>query len=270
MADSLEELKRKSVLSHRILTMTGSMGDITGHVFVRVPGSDEFLARCRNAEDWSPAYALPTALHRMDFEGKPTEDVGDYTIPPERYIGAELFKARPDVGCVIHAHPPGQVLCGMTGVDIQAIVGSQNWGGSTVARKGIPVYPRSVLIHSADLGKAMLAIMGNKDIVLLKGHGNVVVGRSVEDATVKAIQIENIARLCWQLALRRGNTPQGAWEIPWEDVDDQVSGAGGREAAAAQGGAVDRGTTGPWDYYVRMLRDGSLIPEESTVDLVQF
>ena len=130
----------------------------------------------------------PTALHRMDFEGKPTEDVGDYTIPPERYIGAELFKARPDVGCVIHAHPPGQVLCGMTGVDIQAIVGSQNWGGSTVARKGIPVYPRSVLIHSADLGKAMLAIMGNKDMVLLKGHGNVVVGRSVEDATVKAIQ----------------------------------------------------------------------------------
>ena len=66
MADSLEELKRKSVLSHRILTMTGSMGDITGHVFVRVPGSDEFLARCRNAEDWSPAYAL---AHRAASHG---------------------------------------------------------------------------------------------------------------------------------------------------------------------------------------------------------
>ena len=62
MADDLRTLKEKCVLSHRILTMTGSMGDMTGHVFVRVPGTDTFLARCRNGIDVSPAYIQPTTL----------------------------------------------------------------------------------------------------------------------------------------------------------------------------------------------------------------
>ena len=42
MADTLEELKRKGVLSHRILSMTGNMGAGTGHVFVRTPEGNEF------------------------------------------------------------------------------------------------------------------------------------------------------------------------------------------------------------------------------------
>ena len=273
MADSIDDLKRKSVLAHRILTMTGSMGDITGHVFVREPGTNNFFARCRNATDWSPAYVQPSALHRIDLDGKPSEDLGDYTPPPERFIGSTIMTARPDVNCVIHAHPPAQVLCGMTDVPLQPIVGSQNWSGSNEARKGIGIYGRSLLIHTKELGEAVLSIMGTTDVVELKGHGNIVTGRTIEEATLRAIAVENIAKLCWQLALQNKTPGEGFWEIPWEDVDDMTGGYGsqGTKDAQAKAGYPQRtGSWNGWDYYVKMLHDRPMIPEESTVDLVQF
>lgn len=269
MADTIKELKVKSALAHRILTMTGSMGDITGHVMVRIPGTNEFLYRCRNdRDDVSPAYCSPRSMHRMALDtGTPVDPLTEgYRVSGERFIGLTVMNARPEVNCVIHAHPPAQVLCSITGVELQSIVGSQNWAGSFLARPGIGVYPRSLTIVDHVLGQAMLRVMGNKDVVLLHGHGNVVAGRSVEEATVRAVRIENLARLCWQLTVQqRSSAP--LWEVPWEDWDDMTSGVGIREVLEAQG--LKEPTTsenGSWDYYVQMLRDGAEIPEESSPD----
>lgn len=204
MAESerIRELKKKSVISHQLLVMTGSMGDITGHVFVRIPGTDEFLARCRNGVDVSPAYVHPGALKRVKLDGSAAEDLGDYRMAPERHIATAVMSARPEVGCVIHAHPPAQVLCSITGVELRPIVGSQNIGGSLAVLGGVPVHPRSILISDHDIGNTMLSLMGARDILLLAAHGNVVTGRTVEEATVRAIQVENLL-LSLQLQYRR-------------------------------------------------------------------
>ena len=246
MADSLDELKEKQVLAHRILVMTHSMGDITGHVFARVPGADEFLARCRNSADQTPLYVQATALHKVDFDGIPTESMDDYMIPPERHIAATIMKRRPEVNCVIHAHPPAQVLCANSDVPLRPIVGAQNVGGMMLSLGGIGVYPRALLIHNPEIAAAMMAVMGTKDIVLLKGHGNVVCGRSVEEATVRAIQIENLARLTWQVAISGREAP----EIPWQDVEDFASRISGEPAL---------GPNWFWEYYKKMCEEGRRI-----------
>lgn len=260
MAENVDDLKRKSVLAHRILTMTGSMGDTTGHVFVRIPGTNEMLTRCRNDVDVAPAYVEPRGLHRVDFDGNPAEDVGSWTIPPERYIGSTIFRMRPEVGCVIHAHPPAQVLCSILDVPLQPLVGAQNWEGSALALGGVPVYPRSLLIHNRELGAAMMAIMGDKDVAILKAHGNVVTGRSVEEATIRAIKIENLAKLCWQFAVARRQSP----DISLEDWADRF------RPQAAQETGMQGGVMWAWDHYVRMLAQGAPVPRESTVDLEQY
>jgi len=261
MTDDLYDLRLKTALAHRILTMTGSMGDITGHVFVRVPGTDEILVRGRNQTDVSPAFVEPDAIRRVDMDGNPGEDLADYWVPPERFIGTTIMKARPEINCVIHAHPPAQVLCSITGVDIRPIVGSQNHAGAALAHDGIPIYPRSLLIHSPALGRAMMSVMGNKNVVLLKAHGNVVAGRSVEEATANAVRLENLARLCWQVALSH----REVWEIPLEDWEDHVR---PREGPRPIG--MPEGTTWNWDFYLKMLEQGALVPQESTVGLEQF
>ena len=252
MAESLDELKQKAALAHRVLAMTGSMNDTTGHVFVRTPGTNEMLARCRNPKDWSPRYVEAAAMHRANFDGQPTEELGDWVLPPERYIGTELFQMRPDINCVIHSHPPAQVLCTNANVAIRPIVGSQNWGGTLLAVKGVPVYPRSLLIHTPALGRAMAAIMGPRDLVLLQAHGNVVVGRTIEEATVRSIQIENLARLCWQVALSGKEAPM----IPWEDFEDNAQMT---EVLAAD--IPSSGTNLMWSYYVELLKHGRRIDD---------
>ncbi len=59
-------------------------------MFVRVPGSDEILVRGRNQTDVSPAYVEPEAIRRVHVDGNAREDLGDYWVPPERFIGTTI------------------------------------------------------------------------------------------------------------------------------------------------------------------------------------
>ena len=252
-SELVKELREKSVISHQLLVMTGSMGDMTGHVFVRIPETDEFLARCRNGTDVSPAYVHPGALKRVKLDGSAAEDLGDYRMAPERHIATAVMTARPDVGCVIHAHPPAQVLCSITGVELRPIVGAQNIGGSLAVLGGVPVYPRSILISDHDIGNTMLSFMGARDILLLAAHGNVVAGRTVEEATVRAIQLENLARMLWQVAAAGMKAP----DLSPQDIEYFTS--------FSRSNATTDGSNMFWQYYKQMLENGQRIPRESTV-----
>jgi ribulose-5-phosphate 4-epimerase/fuculose-1-phosphate aldolase len=253
--ESLDQLKTKAAQSHHILTMTGSMGDTTGHVFVRVPGKNELIARCRNDDDWSPGFMTEAAMHSVDFDGKPTEEMETWLPPPERFIGIEIMKARPEVNCVIHAHPPFQILCGMTGVEIRPIMGIANGTGTTLALGGVPVYPRSVLVASPELGRGMVATMGNRDICLLQAHGNVVTGRTIEEATVRAIAIENLARVCWQIE----TAGKHANNISWQDVEEILN----PQQPAAQQVRLQGGARWTFAYYLRCLEEGRRLIAEN-------
>jgi ribulose-5-phosphate 4-epimerase/fuculose-1-phosphate aldolase len=258
VAESLDELKEKGALAHRLLTMTGSMGDNTGHVMVRVPGTNNILVRCRSEEDWSPGLARPETMHMVDLDGNPAEDMGPYLPPPERHIACAIMRARPEVNCVVHAHPPAQILCSITDVPLRPIVGMPNSTGSLLALSGVPVYPRSILVASHEISGAMLATMAGKDVCLLKAHGNVVAGRNIEEATVRAIAIENLARVCWQVAAAGRQAP----DIPWEDVEEILY----PQQVAAQAVRLQGGLRWIWNYYVRVLNEGGSLHAEMGID----
>jgi len=249
MPPSLDDIKETLAQSHRILTMTGSMGDTTGHVMVRVPGANQVLVRCRSETDWSPGFARPEAMHVVDLDGKPAEEMGGYLPPPERHIACAILKARPEVNCVIHAHPTAQVLCSITGVEIRPIVGSANSSGMKLALGGVPVYPRSILVASPEIGDEMAVVMGSRHVCLLKAHGNVVVGSSIEEATVRAVQIENLARLCWQVAAAGKHAP----DISEEDIEEFLN---PKQPAAQDAARLQGGARWTWNYYLRMLNEG--------------
>ena len=253
MADTLEELKRKGVLSHRILSMTGNMGAGTGHVFVRTPEGNEFLARSRHAGDTSPAFVNEDAYHLMTMDGKPAEDMGDWVYPPERHIAMAIFKARAETNVVIHAHPMYQVLCSIANVPLRPIVGPAYGGEAvTAAVKGIRVFPRTNLISSVGLGRAVQATMGNNDALILKSHGNVITGTTIETATLRAISVESLANICWAVATSR----REASDILNEDFEEQVS----PQQAASIAASAGNSPLWPWDYYVRLLDEGGMMP----------
>lgn len=122
-------------------------------------------------------------------------------MPNEFPIHSEICRRRPDVGCVVHAHPYFALLCGVAGVEIRPVFGGYSPQGFRMSLRGIPIYDRSITITNPQSVAPMLQVMGDRDVCLLKGHGIVVTGKTVEEATMRAIQVEKLAQIAWQLAL---------------------------------------------------------------------
>jgi ribulose-5-phosphate 4-epimerase/fuculose-1-phosphate aldolase len=175
----------------RVLAAEGLVEGILGHVSARA-GDDALLIRCRGPHERGLATTSVDDVQRVDFSGAGAPE--GYRPPSELPIHAELYRARPDVGAVVHAHPRSALLCGLAGIELRPVFGAFDIPALRMALAGVPRYERSVLITRAELAAEMLAAMGESDLCLLAGHGITVAGASVEQATVRAVALE---RLCW-------------------------------------------------------------------------
>jgi ribulose-5-phosphate 4-epimerase/fuculose-1-phosphate aldolase len=241
----LREIRRVVALSCRILAMEGLVEGILGHVSARVPGSSEMLIRCRGEEEHGIFFTREPDIRRVDFDGQ-GPDLGDsYEVPKEFPIHGEIYKARPEVGCVIHAHPPAALVCGIADLKFRPVFGAFNIPAMRMALEGIPVFPRSLLITRPELAALMMDSMGTKDICLMKGHGITVTGGTVEEATVRALNFNVLARVTLQVAL----TGKQVADIPQEDVAE----------------LPDLGSTfnDKWvfRYHAKMIEEGKTTPD---------
>lgn len=197
----------------RILAMEGLVEGVLGHVSVR-DGEDAMLIRCRGADEHGLMFTTDDDICRTDLGGTIIGDAGGCTVPNELPIHGELLRARPEVNAVVHAHPPAVLLCGLAGLELRPVFGSYNIPAMRMAIDGIPVYRRSVLIRRADLAHEMIAAMGDRPVCVLKGHGITVTGVSVEEAVVRALNLNALATVTLELA-RLGAEPE---PVPAEDV----------------------------------------------------
>src|SRR5215469_273387 len=91
-----------------------------GHVSFRSPKNPE---RFFIAAAVSPGRVTKGEIIEMDFDGQivTREDRPTYS---EKFIHAEVYRARPDVQCVIHSHSPTTIPFGVTGVPMKPIINS--------------------------------------------------------------------------------------------------------------------------------------------------
>ena len=191
----------------RILAQQGLAADVLGHVSVRLD-ADRILLRCRGPEDRGLLFTVSDDIHVVDLDGRGDLD-GGYTIPNEFHIHTELFRARPDVQAVVHAHPRDVMIADLAGVALRQVFGAYNIPASRLANEGVPVYPRSVLVRTPELGRAVAAAIGDSGACILRGHGIVTTGESVEQATLRALDLAELSRISTEVALL-GARPQAA------------------------------------------------------------
>jgi ribulose-5-phosphate 4-epimerase/fuculose-1-phosphate aldolase len=216
----LAESRRRVATACRILARQGLVEGVLGHVSVRV-GRDRLLVRCRGPEERGLLFTVPEDVHLLDFDGK--GELGEHAAPNELPLHTETMRARPEVAAVVHAHPPAVVTTDLAGVPLQPIVGSFNIPAARLAAEGIPVYERSVLIRRADLAKEMLEAMGRHPVCLLRGHDLTAVGESLEQAVVRALDIDALARVSLDVA-RAGGDPRNVPEEDFAELPDLGSG----------------------------------------------
>jgi len=208
----MDSLRLAVARACRVLAHAGLAEDVLGHVSVRT-GPDSLLVRCRGPREAGLLFSTPGDVHEVGFDG-PHDLPAGYRVPGELPIHVETLRSRPDAVAVLHAHPPALVTVDLAGLALRPVVGAYNIPAMAMARAGIPVYPRAVLISRADLAREMLAAMGGAPACVLRGHGLTSTGSSVEEAVIRALNLESLARVILGAA-QAGGRPA---DLPEADV----------------------------------------------------
>lgn len=237
----LDELRATIAVACRILAHAGLVSDVLGHVSVRT-GPRTLLVRCRGPHELGLLHTRPADVHEVDFDGTIAD--ADYRPPQELPIHVRSLERRPDAMAVVHAHPPAVVAADLGGLAFVPLIGAYNIPAARLAADGIPVYPRGVLIRRADLADEMLDAMGDRPVCVLRGHGLTSVGASVEQAVVRAVAVDDLARMLVRVA-ELGAVPT---PLPASDLAELPDlGSGFNEDLI-------------WRYHEQRLRDAGLHP----------
>lgn len=190
----------------RVLANRGLADGVLGHISLLVD-ENALLIRCRGPRERGLAFTEAEDIRLVDLDGNPAADGeldGGYTVPNELPLHTEILRSRPDVKAVVHAHPPHVVAADLAGLSIRPIVGAFDIPGTRLAAGGVPVYPRGVLVRNRQLAKEMVTAMGERPVLVLRGHGLTSAATTVEQAVLQAISVDNLARLSLQIRAAGG------------------------------------------------------------------
>ncbi len=201
-------------VANRILARELDILDIQGHITARSRTNPNHYYIARFV---SPGGASVSDFIENDLDSKPVQGPRNDQAR-EIYLHGEIYKARPDVMAVVHAHTPEFVAFGMSSVPL--------WAGETA----LPVWDirpfnkgRSGIVSTPALGKAMAETLGHSEAVLLWGHGIALGAPSIADAVSRVDDLRDSARV-QQAAIAMGAAwkPQprvvtaGASEQAWD------------------------------------------------------
>ena len=232
--DTEKSLRRDVALANRIIERVG-LCNAFGHVSARIPGTGTFLLPTRR----SPGLADEDHLLVLDTDGKVLS--GDGTPNSELWIHARAYAARPELGSVVHAHPPACVCLTQIGQPHRIV---HNQGGGFVG--GMAEYDRVGLIRSRELGDLLATSLGHCVAVMMRGHGITTVAADVRTATVAACFLEESADLQLRMLTAAGGDASRIRAFTLDEaerVSDQLS-----------PGIVERA----WEYYAAVAGQRSI------------
>jgi HCOMODA/2-hydroxy-3-carboxy-muconic semialdehyde decarboxylase len=185
------ELIDDLVAANRILADRGVM-EPYGHISARDPRNRDRYWLTRSM---APTQVTAEDIIEFDLDNKPVR-AGENRLFFERVIHGEVYKARPDVMAVCHNHSPSLIPFCNSDTRLRPMVGNAAFLG-----EGVPVFDIRTVDDEGDLnvctvpqGRAMAQALGAQWLVLLRGHGAVVVGESVRQCVRHAIIAETNAR----------------------------------------------------------------------------
>lgn len=201
------ELRSEVATGCRVLARRGLVGGVLGHISARTGSDDEYLIRCRGPRERGVGHTRPVDVRLVRHDGSFAEDSAGWSVPKEAPIHSVVLRSRPDVGAVVHAHPPYALLYGLAELVARPVFGAYNIPAMRLALDGIPVYDRPVLISRDELARDMLGAMGDKAVCILRGHGIVSVGPTVRAAVVAAVNLNDVCSVAVELRKMGADPP---------------------------------------------------------------
>ncbi|MCL5957889.1 MAG: class II aldolase/adducin family protein [Chloroflexi bacterium] len=181
-------LKREFVRIARRIYQRGLQGYTGGNLSVRVPGQERIIIK---RSGLSFVDCLATNLVMVDLLGKVVEGEGK----PSKEVFAHLgvYRARDDVGAVLHIHPPWATALAVMGVELPLLTVQ-----AIEKLRRVPLVPFAPQ-GSNELSELVTTAFQNDRVVaaLLERHGIITAGPTLSEALNTAELVEETAQVGW-------------------------------------------------------------------------
>ncbi|MDE1182164.1 aldolase [Paraburkholderia sp.] len=175
----------KLALTCRILFDGGHDSGLAGQITARAESGTFYTQRLGlGFDEISPSNLIKVNedLQLVSGEGIPN---------PANRFHTWIYRARPEINCIIHTHPP--YISALSMLEVPLAVSHMDtsplFEDCAFLEKwpGIPV--------GNEEGEIISSALGDKRAILLAHHGQLVVGKSIEEACMLALLMERAARL---------------------------------------------------------------------------
>jgi ribulose-5-phosphate 4-epimerase/fuculose-1-phosphate aldolase len=218
-----EAIIQDLVVANHVLVKLGVL-DGFGHVSARHPRNH---GRYLISRLLAPASVQASDIMELDLDSNPIDARGRRTYN-EAFIHGAIYRARPDVQAVVHSHSPSVIPFSVSTVPFRAVFHNASFLGER-----IPVFEirdsvgedNAMLVTNNTIANALSAALGDKPVILMRGHGDTVVGNTIGHAVFRAYYTEVNARLQMQAVMLGGPVTylnqfeikkREGWERNWE------------------------------------------------------
>ena len=169
----------------------GTAGNVSARVGARIAITPSGLA-----------YAAMSPLDVVVLDAAGVTLEGDRVPSSEKAVHLEIYRARPDVGAIVHTHSTAATAAAAIGEPLPAFLIE----AAVSFRGAIPVAPFR-MTGTPELGVQAARSLGAGRAVLLESHGAVTVGDDLAQALELAIALEEVAKV-YLAVLAAGRLPR--------------------------------------------------------------
>jgi ribulose-5-phosphate 4-epimerase/fuculose-1-phosphate aldolase len=170
--------------AYRLVALYGWDDIIFTHISARVPGPEHhFLI---NPYGLMFEEITASSLVKIDLDGKPVGDQQHVRVNPAGFtIHSAIHEAREDAGCVIHLHTPDGTAVATSKEGLQPL---NQTAQLVIGDLAYHDYEGVALDH--DERPRLQQDLGTKNLLLLKNHGTLTVGRTCAEAFLRMYFLE--------------------------------------------------------------------------------
>ena len=180
-----DALRERVATACRVIALEGYVDLTLGHVSARNPGSRTIWIKRKGV---ALDEVEPDDVIALDIDDPAALESADYHL--ESVMHTEVYRARPDVGSVIHGHPVYGTALGSTDGQLQLLTHD-----AVLFADGIGDYDDGpALIMNRDQGRRVALALGSRRAALLRNHGVVIAGEDVRWAVLAAVTLERAIR----------------------------------------------------------------------------
>ena len=249
----IDDVRHEVAIANRVLAEVGLATGVLaslGHASLRVPGEPEkFVVKGRGYAIDALALMQPKDMVTCDLEGYWLDGPPGSSQCFEIKMHSAIYKAHPEVKSVVHVHPRYATMMSVLEATLKPMCNE----GIHLVRKPLPVYPHSKLILTDEDGMGVADTIGDSRAALLRGHGAVTTGNSLEQSVMNMLQLEEQAKMNWYAYCAVGPNYNG---IPEADIVEANNQPSLGELAHFDGDPRARGGAGPggaWKYYTHLV-----------------